>query len=55
MKAHKHLTPREHRIIQTELLEEQRQLTHQPASLTWQNLRDWLMLPEVPDHYEVAA
>jgi hypothetical protein len=55
MRAHNPLTPKQQRIAQAELAEEQRQLAQQPASLTWQILRDWLMLPEVPEHYEVAA
>ena len=43
------------KIIQAELLEEQHQLEVEAAWPTLADLRDWLMLPEVPQHYEVGV
>jgi len=53
--THKPLTPREKRVIQAELREEQAQAERQSAWPTLQDMRDWLTLPEAPQHYEVTA
>ena len=55
-KSNQPLTPKQERIIQAELAEEQRQAAQSsPVRFTWADLRDWLMLPEVPSHYEVSG